>query len=116
MRRGRRREPPAASPHLMAEARLSSCRTSTRTVRRRSAAMATVPPPNHVMTEPPPVSPPSSQLRTLATSLPVPVSRLVGREQELAALRELIGRPEVRLLTLTGPAGVGKTRLALALA
>ena len=92
------------------------CRASTRTVRRRSAAMATVPPPNHATTEPPPFSPPSSQLRTLAAALPVPISRLVGRERELGALRELIGRPEVRLLTLTGPAGVGKTRLAIELA
>ena len=78
--------------------------------------MATVPPPNHSPTEPPPISPPSGQLRTLAASLPVPVSRLVGRERELGALRELIDRPEVRLLTLIGPAGVGKTRLAIELA
>jgi predicted ATPase/DNA-binding CsgD family transcriptional regulator len=78
--------------------------------------MVTVPPPNHSPTEPSSFSSPSSQLRTLAVSLPVPVSRIVGREQELGALRELIDRPEVRLLTLTGPAGVGKTRLAIELA
>jgi predicted ATPase/DNA-binding CsgD family transcriptional regulator len=78
--------------------------------------MATVAPPNHSEPEPPPFSPTSGQLSTLSTSLPAPVSRLVGRERELGALRELIDRPEVRLLTLIGPAGVGKTRLAIALA
>jgi hypothetical protein len=61
--------------------------------------MATVPPPSHAATEPPPFSPTSDQLRTSSASLPVPVSRLIGRERELGALRELIDRPEVRLLT-----------------
>ena len=47
------------------------------------------------------------------TNLPVPATRFLGRQRELSEVTTLLGSGAARLLTLTGPAGSGKTRLAL---
>jgi predicted ATPase len=53
-------------------------------------------------------------LKTLhETNLPVPATPFLGREREIDQVAALLGRPDVRLVTLTGPGGSGKTRLSL---
>ena len=49
-------------------------------------------------------------------TIPLPTTSLVGRDAELARILALLADPAMRLVTLTGPGGVGKTRLALQVA
>ncbi len=51
--------------------------------------------------------------QTLSSSIPTPLTPLIGRETELSALRQMLNDPQCRLITLVGPGGIGKTRLAI---
>jgi predicted ATPase/class 3 adenylate cyclase len=60
--------------------------------------------------------PPLRSLETRPNNLPIQPTSLVGREREIDALRKLLLEEDARLVTLTGPGGSGKTRLALQVA
>ena len=64
----------------------------------------------------PPAEGPLHSLEGRPGNLPPQIHPLIGRAQEEAALARLLGRPAPQLVTLTGPAGAGKTRLALQVA
>ena len=49
-------------------------------------------------------------------NLPMQLTSLLGRGQGIATLRQLLHQPGIRLITITGPGGVGKTSLALGVA
>jgi predicted ATPase len=59
---------------------------------------------------------PARESEPRPNNLPVQRTAFIGREHEAAGLRELLSRADVRLVTLTGPGGIGKTRLALQVA
>ena len=57
--------------------------------------------------------PPLQTLAAQRTNLPAQPTALIGREREIADVSALLRRADVRLVTLTGPGGTGKTRLGL---
>jgi predicted ATPase len=61
-------------------------------------------------------SPAETPVAARLATLPMPRSRLIDREQELVQAKTLLQEEDVGLVTLTGPGGVGKTRLALQVA
>jgi predicted ATPase/DNA-binding CsgD family transcriptional regulator len=61
-------------------------------------------------------APPRGPAQARPHDLPAPLTRLIGREAEVRAVCDALLAPEVRLLTLVGAPGIGKTRLALAVA
>ena len=65
--------------------------------------------------EPAPVTMPV-ELEPSAATTPIPLTRLIGREPELDSVEALLRRESVRLVTLIGPGGIGKSRLAIDLA
>ena len=64
----------------------------------------------------PPAAGSTSRPLHAPSNLPVPLTPLIGRERDVATVAALLERSEVRLVTLTGPGGVGKTRLSIAVA
>jgi predicted ATPase/Tfp pilus assembly protein PilF len=59
---------------------------------------------------------PSELTQTAPTNVPIPRNALIGRELELETAHDLLLREDVALLTLTGPGGTGKSRLAMQIA
>jgi predicted ATPase/DNA-binding XRE family transcriptional regulator len=101
LERGVRRAPHKDTLHLLAEALGLSeddralLHVAVRETRRAEAA-----------------STPTAQTPDRSRDFPISLTPLIGREREEAAIAHLLLRDDVRLLTLTGPAGIGKTRLA----
>src|SRR5579859_5002017 len=90
--------------HLLELAELGACTFSQDEWR--------TPPLNTLISKQPSPAPPAMPMHTPQHNLPAPATRLIGREWAVERLRRLLGREEIRLVTLVGSGGCGKTRLA----
>lgn len=101
LERGTRRRPQWETMRLLADA--LGLAAVDRALFESAARPHAAPPPPQSLTPPP-------------HNVPAPVTSLIGRARQLAYATTLLRREDARLLTITGPGGIGKTRLALAIA